>query len=216
MKTLVSQTFMFGSILAIVGGFLDSYTYLCRGEIFANAQTGNIIFLGLGLINGDYSKFIFYLAPVILFCLGVFLSEFFKTKLNNKKLHWQQLALLLEIFVLFSCAFIPSGTYDIFVNTAISFTCGVQVQSFKSLYGNAYATTMCTGNLRAGTYFLFLSINDKSMLKTAVYYFGIIFIFVLGVVLGAICTMRFNELSIIFAVLLLFIAFFLLNKQNIR
>ena len=38
-----SESFLVGALLAVSGGFLDAYTYLCRGGVFANAQTGNMI-----------------------------------------------------------------------------------------------------------------------------------------------------------------------------
>jgi hypothetical protein len=36
-----------GVLLAGVGGFLDAYTFVGRGGVFANAQTGNIVLLGV-------------------------------------------------------------------------------------------------------------------------------------------------------------------------
>ncbi len=47
MKKQMSDTIRVGLLLAIVGGFLDAYTYLCRGQVFANAQTGNMVYLEL-------------------------------------------------------------------------------------------------------------------------------------------------------------------------
>jgi hypothetical protein len=36
-----------GLLLAGAGGFLDAYTFVGRGGVFANAQTGNIVLLGV-------------------------------------------------------------------------------------------------------------------------------------------------------------------------
>ena len=33
--------------LAFIGGFLEAYTYLIRGNIFANAQTGNFALMAM-------------------------------------------------------------------------------------------------------------------------------------------------------------------------
>lgn len=52
----MSDSFRIGAILAAVGGFLDAYTYLARGQVFANAQTGNIVLLGVHLSEGDFKK----------------------------------------------------------------------------------------------------------------------------------------------------------------
>ena len=51
----MSDNFITGSLLALVGGFLDAYTYLCRGNVFANAQTGNIVLFGAKLAKKDFS-----------------------------------------------------------------------------------------------------------------------------------------------------------------
>ena len=37
-----SESLTAAALLALAGGLLDAYTYLCRGGVFANAQTGNI------------------------------------------------------------------------------------------------------------------------------------------------------------------------------
>ena len=52
----MSDSFRIGAMLAVVGGFLDAYTYLARGQVFANAQTGNIVLLGVHLSEGDFKK----------------------------------------------------------------------------------------------------------------------------------------------------------------
>ena len=40
----ISESRRLAILLAVSGGFMDAYTYTFRGEVFANAQTGNIIF----------------------------------------------------------------------------------------------------------------------------------------------------------------------------
>ena len=48
-----SESYLVGAVLAVAGGFLDAYTYICRGHVFANAQTGNIVLLGVNLAAGE-------------------------------------------------------------------------------------------------------------------------------------------------------------------
>ncbi len=38
-------------LLSMTGGFLDIYTYLYRGKVFANAVTGNMVLFGFNLAN---------------------------------------------------------------------------------------------------------------------------------------------------------------------
>ncbi len=61
------------------------------------------------------------------------------------------------------------------------------MQSFRKIHGNGIATTMCIGNLRSGTEhicnYLFNSKDKKAMEKGLLYY-GIIFSFIIGAVIG--------------------------------
>ena len=41
-------------LLAVVGGFLDTYTYFTRGGVFANAQTGNMVLLSIAAAQGKF------------------------------------------------------------------------------------------------------------------------------------------------------------------
>ena len=46
-----SESMRIGILLAICGGFMDAYSYTCRGGVFANAATGNIVLLAISLGN---------------------------------------------------------------------------------------------------------------------------------------------------------------------
>ena len=50
----MSDTFRLGAVLAMAGGFMDAYSYILRDQVFANAQTGNMLLLGVALSQGDY------------------------------------------------------------------------------------------------------------------------------------------------------------------
>jgi uncharacterized membrane protein YoaK (UPF0700 family) len=41
----------FAVILTLANGFLDAHTYLARGGVFANVQTGNVIFFAINLFQ---------------------------------------------------------------------------------------------------------------------------------------------------------------------
>lgn len=58
-----------GLCLAFTGGFLDAYTYLLRGGVFANAQTGNMVLMALYAARRDGRAF-YYLLPIAAFWQG--------------------------------------------------------------------------------------------------------------------------------------------------
>ena len=128
----MSETLLVGSLLAMVGGFLDVYTYMIRGGVFANAQTGNIVLLGIQLAEGNIKKTIGYLIPIIAFIVGIIVAEIIKNKYKSRNhVHWRQIVVLVEILTLLSVAFIPE-TQNMVVNAMISFVCSLQVESFRN------------------------------------------------------------------------------------
>lgn len=186
----VAENFKVGASLSFVGGYLDTYTYICRDGVFANAQTGNIVLMGLRLTDGEFREAVHYLIPILSFVIGVIAVELIKWRFNDDpKVHWHQLTLMVEMAILAAVGFIPNSRNDL-ANILVSLTCAMQVEGFRRLNGNAYATTMCTGNLRSGSesLFNFFKSKDSTELRKALSYFGIIGIFIIGAGFGAVIT----------------------------
>ena len=51
----VSESLMVGLLLALAGGMLDAYSFINRGEVFATAETGNIVRLSIYLSMGEWA-----------------------------------------------------------------------------------------------------------------------------------------------------------------
>ena len=213
----MSENFAVGIMLALAGGFLDAYTYIIRGGVFANAQTGNIVLLGINFAKGNFSKVLLYLLPILAFTFGIFISEIVKSKLKQStKIHWRQLIVLFEIIMLFCVTFVPKGQNDTIVNTVISLVCSLQVESFRKINGHAVATTMCTGNLRSGTEALYLGIinKDKSRILKCLNNYGIILFFIFGALFGTLLTNIYSTYSLFFVCALLTIPLFMMFKSE--
>ena len=173
------------ALLTLSGGLQDAYTYFCRGHVFANAQTGNIVLLGQSLFSGSLSQAGRYLLPLLAFALGVAAAEYVRTR-PNRRLGWQQQVLLWEIALLAAVGFLPPSM-DLAANALVSFSCAMQVQAFRRVEGFAFASTMCIGNLRGGTDALcaFLRTRDRQERKKAGLYFTVILLFALGAGAGS-------------------------------
>lgn len=183
----ISESFRLGAVLALAGGFLDAYSYLIRGGVFANAQTGNMVLLGIHLMERDWRHVLYYLVPIAAFVVGILAVELIKARMKySARIHWRQLIVLLEAALLLPAAFLPAPECDMIANCAISLVCAMQVEAFRKVHGSAFATTMCTGNLRSGTEALyrFLHAGAQADLTKAVHYFGIILVFIAGAVIG--------------------------------
>lgn len=199
-KNQSSESFLLAILLTFVGGFLDAYTYCCRGGVFANAQTGNIVKVGMTLANGMYFKTIRYFIPIVTFVIGIFVVMLIRDKCRETHFHWRQLILMIESFLVVIVSFIPMQTYlNILVNIMVSFLCAIQAESFKKILGKPFSSTMCTGNLKSGSEYLYQVIknHDRSYLRNVKYYVTIIISFILGVMISVYISTVLFEKSIL-------------------
>lgn len=206
----MSESVELAIFLAMSGGLMDAYSYLYRGEVFANAQTGNMLLMGVYASQGQWNRALQYFFPVISFAIGIAVCEWIHLK-KIKFIHWRQFTVFLEILILSFVAFMPTSM-NLLANSITSLACGIQVQAFRKLHGNGFATTMCIGNLRSGTHFLvhYLTKRKKEFLEKAFLYYFVIFCFVCGAILGNICLSHFHGHTILVSVFLLMIALFIM------
>ena len=203
-----SDTIILGTLLSLSGGFQDAYTYVLRGNVFANAQTGNVVLMSQHIMTGDFRRALHYLFPIVAFAMGILVAEqiahFFK-KLN--KIYWRHIIVSLEIIVLFVVGFLPESMNTI-ANIMVSFSCAMQVQAFRIVKGHSYASTMCIGNLRSGTesFSKYLRNKDRKDIIDSLYYFGIIMIFAIGAGLGGVLSARWGFKTIFISCVILLIA----------
>lgn len=190
-KKLTSESVELGILLAIVGGFLDAYTFVGRGGVFANAQTGNVVLMGIEAATGEWGKAVLHAVPILAFVIGVVVAEMIK----KPPMHLfipdaEKAVLILEIAVLFIIGFIPYTSPNIIVTVAISFVSAVQVSSFRKLVGSPYNTTMITGNLRSAIHEVYNAVTkkDSESALQAVRFSTINLSFLAGAVLGGLLT----------------------------
>ena len=93
--------------------------------------------------------------------------------------------LLIEIFSLTLSAFLPSQMNSA-ANSLVSFSCAMQVQSFRKTDGYPYASTMCIGNLRSGldAFSRWTRTKDSEALNGFLHYLLVITVFLIGAVTG--------------------------------
>ncbi len=213
----MSESVIIGILLSLAGGFMDAYSYLCRGRVFANAQTGNILLLGVNFAEGKFGEGIRYGVPIAAFIAGIFLAEAIRCLISgngreeNGLIHWRQGILLIEIVLFVFVCFLPQQV-NLIANSVISLACGMQVESFRKIRGNGIATTMCIGNLRSGTENLFQFLKNRHLvfLKRTLLYYGSIFFFAVGAVAGNFCVKGMGEKALIVCAGVLVLAFLLM------
>ena len=205
----MSESLLTASFIILSGGLQDAYTYICRGKVFANAQTGNIVLFSAYLFEGNFSRCLHYLVPLLAFMGGIFAAECIHRHYKYmEKVHWRQLIVLAEIVLLFIVGFLPQEV-NTFANALVSFVCAMQVQTFRKVRGHAYASTMCIGNMRSGTEALcvYFHTREPEVLQKALTYFGVIGLFAVGAGFGALLTHALAERGIWVSCALLTVSF---------
>ena len=216
-----SDSLRLGILLAIVGGFLDAYTFICRGGVFANAQTGNIVLVGIDAARGNFVQASMALLPILAFIIGIIVTEKikdFEFPSSTSAAYSEQIILIIEIIVLFIVGFIPSTVPHAFATLAISFVSSVQIASFGRLVDSPYSTTMCTGNLRTASqaaYKAFVKKDISATLKTTRYMI-IILSFIIGACIAGILTLIVWVKSIWFAAIMLILSLILFRVDECR
>lgn len=219
----MSHTLPVGWLLALSGGFLDVYTYVCRDGVFANAQTGNMVLLGAKLVKGEFAQALYYLIPILAFVAGVIISEMVRKRFSeSSQFHWRQIIIVVEIFALLAASFMPQNELNnIIVNITVSFVCSLQVESFRIINDSVLATTMCTGNLRSASELIYKYKTERlpEQKKAIITYLSVIGFFIFGAVAGAAVCAFLSYRAIAVPCVLLFIVFMLMfikDKRKIK
>lgn len=216
-KAQIFESLPLAIILTLSGGFMDAYSYLSRGKVFANAQTGNIVLFGTSLANGDYPSALRHFVPILAFAIGIAAAELARHRFKvRNRFHWMQIVVLIEAAIFFGVAFMPQSL-NLLVNSLISLACGAQVSSFRKVIGYSMATTMCIGNLREAVSSAcgYLFSKNKLDLKRAGFFAGMIGIFALGAIIGDLFIKLWQEYAIMVSgVLMLAATLLMLNAKE--
>jgi len=192
-------------LLSLSGGFLDAFTYVAHGKVFANAMTGNIILLGVSATAGEWRQALNHVPPLIAFVFGVFTAQ--AIKLPRLDPHWPALlSLILEIIVLAIIAVLPRSFPDIWIVLSIAFAAAVQNSSFTQVRAWSYNSVVTTGNLRRFGETLFTGViprRNTEMLTQARIFGAICLAFLAGALIGGLGARMLHNAALAIPVLVL-------------
>ena len=204
----VNEQLMFCLLLTAVGGFFDAYTFVNCGGIFANAQTGNLIFVGIDLIEGNFSEVLHYSIPILSFVIGVLVSKFIETKYKELSIFKHIYMLLLTQIAALIIISIKHEYFGVDVRPiVISFICAIQFDGFRKVNNLVFASVFCTGNLRSMSEHLYkyFVLKKKESKIPFLIYLSVITVFLSGVILGAAMSKYLLHKAIIIPIFIIFI-----------
>jgi uncharacterized membrane protein YoaK (UPF0700 family) len=172
-------------------GFMGSYTYVMKGGVFCNAQTGNLLQMSIALGSGKFGNAVYYLLPMAAYLVGVIASEVLPIPVRKMGLlRWDTLLLGFEIIALVILGFVPAGAPPQISQLTINFICAMQYNTFRQAQGIPMATTFCTNHVRqmGCTLVQGLRKHDKKMLTHSLRHAQMIVTFIVGAAVGtAVC-----------------------------
>lgn len=206
------------ALLTLSGGFLDVFTYIGHGHVFANSMTGNVVFLGMYLASGDWYQALTHIPPIIAFLIGVFIA--YRMHLPSVLKHLPKPALTcigVEVIVLTGSSFLSVSFPDIPLVLAIATVAAMQNSCFTRLEGWTYNSVMTTGNLRRFAEAFFrgtMPVWDAVALREARLFGVVCLCFLAGAVLAALTTTPLHDHALLIPAVVLFIAFIICWRRQ--
>jgi uncharacterized membrane protein YoaK (UPF0700 family) len=178
-------------LLAAVGGFLDAYTFVGHGGVFANAQTGNIVIFGAAATTHRWHDAVLHLPAIAAFLLGVAVTELLAlSRIRGLVKRPTRVVLISEILVLAILGAPPIGASTVLVTAAVAFVASLQVSTFHKVGDMPYSSTLTTTNLRnlVSGAFAWLAAHESHAGRDTLRLGGVITAFAAGAALGALAT----------------------------
>jgi uncharacterized membrane protein YoaK (UPF0700 family) len=194
-------------LLTLSGGFLDAFTYIGHGKVFANSMTGNIVLLAVNLAAGDWQQASRHISPIVGFVCGVLAAHLLQLVIPRRVRHPAIAALLFEIVFLAAASL--KGLPEFWLIPGISFVATLQTMFFTRSGRLTYTSVMTTGNLRRCAQLFFESTiprRDSVGLHDAAVLGAISLSFALGAVVGGLTTRRLHDAALCVPAAFLFAA----------
>jgi len=179
-------------VLILVAGFFVAYTFLLRGNVFCNAQTGNVVLMGLALGAGKWSEALYYLIPISAYLMGAFVSELLPNPVKHHlPIRWDTLLIAVEMLTVLGLGFIPESAPVQISQVAINFIASMQYNTFRQAEGVPMATTFATNHIRQigvglAKELKHLHTNNKSHREKLRQHFEMLIFFLLGSIVGTV------------------------------
>ena len=183
--------------LTFCAGYVDAYTFIVRGNTLVAGQTGNAVFLSVGLIQQNVSDASAKVMTLLFFMMGVFFLTLYKEKLRIVK---KPILSLIPLAVLsLIIGFVPQTVNNIYLVPPLAFCMGLVTTAFGEVSGIAYNNAFMTGNIKRtmlafGDYF---RTKHTPFLREGLIFVSLLSSFVFGVVFSAYLTIYYQEKTIL-------------------
>ena len=185
----IEASLLHALLSAAAGGYLDAFTFVGKGGVFANAMTGNVVIMGSLMAAAKWTQAWFRIPPIAAFIAGVWCAKIFDLAPLRRIVRWPLMtSLAIEVALLLVGGTVPNGVADAWLVLGISFVAALQNSTFSRIEGLHVSTVITTGNLKnlsETSVTLAFGPRDPEAARRARFYGGICLCFLLGAALGA-------------------------------
>jgi uncharacterized membrane protein YoaK (UPF0700 family) len=143
-----TRTLWFALLLTLTNGFMDAHTYYVRGGVFANVQTGNVIFFALDMSARKVTAAMAHVWPILAFMVGMALAAHIKSGRVERFIpHPLRWTMAVQVVALAGIGFVPVTVAHNYVTVPIAFLAAIQMGLFRNIGDLAYLPVATTGNL---------------------------------------------------------------------
>jgi uncharacterized membrane protein YoaK (UPF0700 family) len=143
-----TRSLWFALLLSLANGFLDAYTYIARGGVFANVQTANVIFGAIDTSKRQWTLALAHVWPLLAFIAGVAMASYIKSgRMERAAPHALRWTMAVQAVALAVIGFVPSSVPHSYVTVPISFLAAMQISLFRNVGELVYLPVATTGNL---------------------------------------------------------------------
>ena len=183
--------------LTFCAGYVDAYTFIERGNTLVAGQTGNVVFLSVGIVQHNVADAGVKILTLLSFMLGVFVLTIYKDKFRIVK---KPILSLLPLAILsIVIGFVPLTVDNIYIVPPLAFCMGLVTTAFGEVSGIAYNNAFMTGNIKRtmlafGDY---VRTKHTPFLREGLIFVSLLSSFVLGVVFSAYLSIFYEEKTIL-------------------
>ncbi|MER2081550.1 MAG: YoaK family protein [Ruminococcus sp.] len=184
--------------VSVIGGFMGGYTIFNHSDVFANAQTGNLIRLVLSACSGDFGSIGFLALSFAVYAAG---NAFYAVARRYSRLSMKIVSLIITSLSVPPVSVLCLSGNPILSILPLCFAMPVQWNAYKSAAGNSSATTFSSNNVRQAVIQLtnYLMDRDRKSARNARFYWMTLLCFHIGVAASCLLSLFFSVQSIWFA-----------------
>lgn len=195
--TIVKRQMELHHAVSAIGGFVGGYAIFNHCDIFANAQTGNLIRLVINACTGQLESILLIVLAFVIYAAG---NVFYAVARKYSKISMKIVSFIVTSVCIALTGILSGINNDYIAVYPVFFLTPVQWNAFKTAGGNSSATTFSSNNVRMAVMLLtmyFLE-KDRKALRNSRFYWATLLWFHMGVAAACLLSLPFGTQSVWF------------------